>query len=363
MLVTESGSWARPSTLLASIRTGIGENLFTQSEKHWARLQPAVAPSFRKKALEARLAGLDAIIADDVAALPLDTDIDLELAMGIIALRVAAWVLLGEALDHARAEEIASHQREVVSWVGTRVGELTGFIPMAWGDAGRAMKEHRAVLNAYADEVIARAQARRAPEDDVMGALLRARPHGRPLSPSELQSHVLGLFLAGNETTAAALSWALVHGAHHPTEWARLRADAAAVGPYIDETMRLTPAVWGIPRTPARGGLDLARRGQVVTIYLRGINRDPKIWADPLEFDPDRHRVAGKDAQRALLPFGLGPRGCIGQHLAQAEMLAAVPALARHGDVQIAGAPVEDASFALRVRGGLRGRFTSPCVA
>ena len=58
MLVTESGSWARPSTLLASIRTGIGENLFTQSEKHWARLQPAVAPSFRKKALEARLAGL-----------------------------------------------------------------------------------------------------------------------------------------------------------------------------------------------------------------------------------------------------------------------------------------------------------------
>ena len=56
-------------------------------------------------------------------------------------------------------------------------------------------------------------------------------------------------------------------------------------------------------------------------MYLRGINHDPTRWPDPLRFDPSRRHDSGvekkiKDQQRSLLPFGLGPRGCIGQHLA-----------------------------------------------
>ncbi len=145
---------------------------------------------------------------------------------------------------------------------------------------------------------------------------------------------------------------------------------ARHVPPYVTETLRLTPAVWGIPRVPTRAGVTLsaggavskARRGQVATIYLRGMNRDPNRWPDPLRFDPARHDAArpGADAERplrALLPFGLGPRGCIGQYLALAEMEAVLPALARRGDVVIEGEVVEDASFALRVRGGLHGRL------
>ena len=98
----------------------------------------------------------------------------------------------------------------------------------------------------------------------------------------------------------------------------------------------------------------------MTTIYLRGINRDPKVWADPLRFDPSRHSDAAKEQQRALIPFGLGPRGCIGQHLAMAEMNAVVPALARRGDVVVEGPISEDARFSMRVRGGLRGRFVTP---
>jgi cytochrome P450 len=289
--------------------------------------------------------------------------------MGRIALRLAAWVLLGEQLDRSRAEEIAHHQREVVRWVGVRLGQFSGFVPVAPGARGRAMKRHRAVLNAYADEVIANARATRRGHDDVLDALLQARPSGNALAPERLRGHVLGLFLAGNETTGAALSWALVHAARTPAAWDKVRDEPGRhTMPFLTESLRLTPAVWGIPRTPSRAGVMLTadgvttrvRRGEVATVYLRGINRDPNIWPDPSRFDPSRHETATTEQQRALIPFGLGPRGCIGQHLAMAEMSAVLPALARHGNISVEGTVAEDPSFALRVQPQLNGRFTAP---
>ena len=237
--------------------------------------------------------------------------------MGRIALTLAAWVMLGDHLDATRAEEIAHHQREVVGWVGRQLGRLNGFIPIALGAEAREMKRHRAVLGAYADEVIARANAAdRA--DDVLGALVSARPSGKSLTPTELRGHVLGLFLAGNETTAAALSWALVHGAASPDDWARVRSEPSRYTlPFLTESLRLNPAVWGIPRTPNRAGVTLTaggattrvRRGQLATVYLRGINRDPKTWDDPLRFDPARHDDNDKQQRVRCSRSGSGPAG------------------------------------------------------
>jgi cytochrome P450 len=371
MLVGDADAWIRPPATLVPVRLGVGENLFSQPDRRWAQVQPAVAPAFRRKALEARLTEIDAIVDDDVGSISVGAEVDFSALLERVAMRCAAWVILGEELDAARAEELSLHQRAVVQWVSVRLGRLTGFVPLALGAPGREMKRHRAALNAYADEVIARA-AKRPAADDVLGALLRARPAGKPLSHDALRGHVLGLLLAGNETTAAALTWAVAHGAANPVEWSRLRArPAARVHAFLDESLRLNPAVWGIPRTPRRAGTVLAtpgsttrvRRGQVTTVYLRGINRDPGLWPDPLRFDPSRHESDGKEARRALIPFGLGPRGCIGQHLAMAEMSAVLPALTRRGDVVVDDEPVENPEFALRVRGGLRGRFVEPVTA
>ena len=95
-----------------------------------------------------------------------------------------------------------------------------------------------------------------------------------------------------------------------------------------------------------------------MNVYLRGINRDETTWRDPMRFDPGRHVATADEPHRSLLTFGLGPRGCIGQHLALAELVAVVPALAQHGDVTITGDGHEDPSFSMRVHGGLTGRFT-----
>jgi cytochrome P450 len=365
MLVTDGASWTRPPAMRVPIRLGVGENLFTQRDKAWARLAPQLAPAFRKRALDARLRDVDDLIDAEVSALPIGEEIDLELAMGRIALILAAWVLLGDHLDRERAAEIADHQRHVVAWVGNRLGRLSAAVPFAPGASARAMRAHRRVIDAYADDVIRRARSRDN-TGDVLDALLAARPRGAPIRAGSLRGHVLGLFLAGNETTAAALGWALVHASRNPAEWARLRDEPGRARVFVDETLRLTPAVWGFTRTPTRGGVQLragvrtvsVRRPEVVTVYVRAANRDPAVWPEPDHFDPDRHLAANREQERSLIPFGLGPRGCIGQHLAMAEMVAVLPAFARHGDVRIEHEIKEDASFALRVAGGLRGRFT-----
>ena len=140
MLVTNGDSWTRPPAMRVPIRLGVGENLFTQRDKAWARLQPQLAPAFRKRALDVRLADLDTVIEREVAALPIDEEIDLELAMGRIALILAAWVLLGDRLDRDQAGELANHQRHIVAWVGHRLSSIAAALPWTFGASARSMR-------------------------------------------------------------------------------------------------------------------------------------------------------------------------------------------------------------------------------
>ncbi|MBK5288275.1 MAG: cytochrome P450 [Acidimicrobiia bacterium] len=367
ILVTDAAAWTRPPTMRLPVRLGVGENIFTQTDKAWSQSQPLIAPAFRSRALASRLERLGEIIERQLSGVSVGQELDFELLMGQLALVIAAWVFLGDQLDTDQARDLAGHQRQVVEWVGHRLGALSAGIPFAWGGDARRMRGHRRALERYVDGVIDRAE----PDelgDTVLGRLRAARTRGRPLDRDAIRGHVLGLLLAGNETTAAALSWVLVHAAQHPDLWREVRRDPERVDPFVSETLRVKPAAWGLTRTPTRSGLTLpaeagpvrVRRPGVVTVYLRGIHRDPSVWPDPERFDPARHTGEDRDPARHLIPFGLGPRGCIGQHLALAELRAITPALATHGDVQITGTVSEDASFSLRAAGGLRGRFVEP---
>ncbi len=369
MLVSDAAAWTRPPAMRLPVRLGVGENIFAQSDRAWARAQPLVAPAFRGRALATRLERLDEIVAGQLAGVRLNEELDLELLMGRIALVIAAWVFLGEELEAAYAHDLADHQRHIVEWVGHRLGALSSGTPFAFGLDARRMREHRRTLEHYVDGVFDRVERDGDRDDTVLGRLRSARVAGRPLSPHAIRGHVLGLLLAGNETTAAALSWILVHAAAHPGLWSEVRRDPTRVDAFVSETLRLRPPAWGLTRTPTSGGATLpcegasirVRRPEVVTVYLRGIHRDAAIWPDPERFDPHRGADVGDPARvRNLIPFGLGPRGCIGQQLALAELRAITPALARHGDVVVGSTPAEDARFSLRPAGGLRGRFTGP---
>jgi cytochrome P450 len=362
MLITDADAWVRSSQQVVPSRLAVGESLFSRADRTWKLVQPQLAPHFRSKSLAPFLEGLDALLAEQVRDIPQRRNVNMTVVLHRIALTGAAWVMFGDRLDAARADELVAHQRAIVDWVGSRIGQPTGAIPVAFGRSARTMREHRAALRAYGAELLAR---RDATDQPILAAIRAATRRGDANDDRAATAEVLGLLFAGTETTAATVLWALVHASRHPEQWERIREDHTTVRPFVLETLRLTPAAWGLSRTPASRGAVLTsgdisqpvRRPLVVSVYLRHINRDADLWPDPLDFDPDRFESPDSDQLQSLLPFGLGPRSCIGQHLAMAELVALLPLLARRGNVTLDHEPFEDAQFALRPRDDLIVRF------
>lgn len=341
----------------------LGENLFTLSERRWKQIGPVLSPYFHGSAFSARLSRVSELVAEDVAGWPTNCRLDLDEATSRVALRTALWLLFGEEIDVHRANELVGHQRALMDWLGGRISRPSALIPFAVGTTGRATRHHRDGLHCYIRELIER-RRRADTSDDVLTALLAAKPHRRRLSDKELCGHVAGFIGAGNEVTAATLAWGLVFGAQNPQAFASLPDSAQNVHNYVLETIRLSSCAWSVTRRSNRatrlaaGGVSVRMpHGSAVMVYLRGMNRSSNLWSDPETFEPARHFDATRSQQRSFIPFGLGLRGCIAQQLALAELTEILPIVARKGPICIDGEITEEATFATRVKGGLWGQL------
>lgn len=186
--------------------------------------------------------------------------------------------------------------------------------------------------------------ARDEPRFDFLGQLMTANGRdGQTMDRAALIDEVMTLIVAGHETTASALAFAWYLIATHPDIRARLQAEAdgcdraklAATGGHDDpglaltdrviaETLRLYPPGWLLSRRArydhSLGGYPIAAGTQLV-ICPWLLHRHPAYWHAPDVFDPDRFLAARKPSRHAaFVPFAAGPRHCIGEHLAWAEM-------------------------------------------
>jgi len=197
---------------------------------------------------------------------------------------------------------------------------------------------------------------------DMLDLLLATRDEdGRTLSAREVRDQVVTFIVAGHETVASALTWAWDLLAHHPEAAARLRAEADALdGPatfddlprlpfaaaVLDETLRLYPPAWVITRRALEddelAGVPVAANALViVSPWL--VHRHASAWDRPEEFDPSRFldesgaRRRDVVASPAYLPFGAGPRLCIGRDMALLEGVLVLASLARAVDLEAVG--------------------------
>ena len=203
--------------------------------------------------------------------------------------------------------------------------------------------------------------------DDLLDMLLHATDEetGEGMSEQQLRDECVTLFTAGHETTAVAMGWLIYLLAQHPDVVTRLRTEAAAAlgnvpdatgmppvaafraMPYslqvVQEALRLYPPAWALSRMAVADdqiGPYTIPKGDTVVISPYLLHRDPVSWPDPDRFNPDRF-AEGRDRERpayAYLPFGGGPRLCIGNQFALLEMQILLVTFIRAFDVHLVNA-------------------------
>jgi cytochrome P450 len=195
------------------------------------------------------------------------------------------------------------------------------------GSLGRALDHLDDVI--YAEIARRRAQADLGERADILSLLMLARDEeGRAMTDQELRDELVTLLLAGHETTATSVAWAVERLVRHPDKLARLvrEIDAGEGDEYmqavISETLRVRPVVPMVVRVLREpldvGGRELPRGTRVVpSIYLT--NRNPKVYEAPREFMPERFLEKAPETF-SWIPFGGGIRRCIGASFATLEM-------------------------------------------
>lgn len=342
-------------------RSFLGDGLLTSEGASWARQRSVVSPLFAASARTTRLAAArdaaDAAVSrwrglrsSSLAML----DEMLRLTLGI------SWRLMfGEEIGERDA-----HIRETLAVAFDDVGRriVSPFAPPLWVPTPANVRVRRRLRRF--DELIEDALARSARTPGTMLASLRTQ-----FSGEELRDQVVTLLFSGHETTAVALAWTLLEASASDSLWGRLEADRddgeASLQALVRESLRLHPPVWGIPRT-AKSADDLGDlaipAGSIVLVSPFLMHRDPRAWDAPEEFRPQRFD-GGVPASARLhyMPFGFGPRHCVGRGLAEASLSTIVSRIARTCRLRpIPGAGPAEPLLTLRPPSGLRMSVSFP---
>lgn len=323
------------------LEPAIGDSMFIAEGAQWRWQRLAAAPAFAARHVEALAPVMTAAAEASAgriaaAAQPFDAYAEMVAATFDVISDVTFSGDEGfdrEGVHHAIDRYIASTARvsllDVLGappWV-PRPGRLI---------SGGALKRTKRL----ADRAIAE-RARRGPRvpPDLLD-LLRAGVDpetGRSMNGAELRDNLLTFIVAGHETTALTLSWALYLCAFDPAVQARAAAEAQAAGPRItadvlprlpyvqqivQEALRLYPPAAFLSRTARRADVLGGRQiqpGDTVMLPIYALHRHRMLWDDPDSFDPDRFAPGIERDRFAFLPFGGGPRICIGANFALQE--------------------------------------------
>ena len=346
-------------------RDVLGHGLLTSEEPLHMRQRRLAQPAF----LRERIAAYAEVIAGKTLAMtstwPSGTTLDLHPQMLELALRIVAKCLFD--LDSFAAEG----EPDDIAPIAVAVDSFMSFLPLSFLPfsqqiqrlpipAMRRLNAGKAHLDTLIYKMIAERRADPTDRGDLLSMLLNATdPEGdagaNTMSDRQLHDECITVILAGHETTANALSFAVHLLAHHPEVQQHLHEEAVAVLgersptaadyarlPYATqvfaEAMRLYPPVWITGRTcevPYEiAGYKMAK-GATLLAPQFAVHRDPRYWPEPDRFDPARHTPAAKAGRPryAYFPFAGGSRQCIAEGLAWMEGTLVLALIARNWEL------------------------------
>jgi cytochrome P450 len=266
-----------------------------------------------------------------VAAWSRQDDVEVEPQLAALTMQVAARALFGESIPDEDAavqdmRTVLSEFNLVTSWTTVLRNVLRVRSGLRFEEAWTRLAERAGYLATGTGPV---------------AEVLR----GSRLEPGEVAAEVRNILLAATETTSTALTWSLVELARNPALGAAVAEQGEPMAERVfAETLRLYPPAWFIGRlavadTELAG--ELVKEGSMVLVSPYLLHRDARHFDDPTVFDPERWRDGTAAAARAFtfLPFGAGPRRCIGEEIAWLEARAILVTLARAFEFELVGAP------------------------
>ena len=382
VLHTNLKNYRKPDSFNHSARPLVGNGILTSEGDFWRRQRRLVQPAFLRNSVSRLSSHMVASIGrfvDEWNEAADGRSLDVVPEMMRLALRIASMSLFSADIS-GEADAIGGAYRTAFEYVSLKMNARLMFRPL-WLPTrrNREFKRAKALLDRVVLDLVAR-RRRETPQGDVLDLLLAAQDEesGAGMSDEQLKDEALTLLTAGHETTGAALSWALYLLAKHPDAQAEFAAaatrhlqgrlptadDLASVPlatAVFEESMRLYPPAWGIPRETIEPdvvcGYPLPAKATLI-LSQQIIHRHPDFWQRPDEFDPSRFLPPNNVGRPkfAYFPFGAGPRICIGNHFAMIEGPLALAALVQRFHFELVpGQRIEaDPTFTLRPKYGVQ---------
>jgi cytochrome P450 len=358
LLLADLAPGTTKSPGLQRTRVLLGDGLLTSEGDAHRRARRLVAPAFSPRRLAAYTEGFSERAEAHVGQWSEGTVLEMRQQLARLTLDIVGSTLLGMDLRQDADDVRSALESALESFAGgapalamrRRRGPRPPDRQAAAAGVQRGADQRGAGLRARLDAIVAKIiEARRAEPSadrgDVVSALLAAAAGPDGLTPAEVHDHVITLIMAGHETTANALSWTLYLLSSHPEAEQALHAELARLDgrrpgfedlagltytrAVIAESMRLYPPAWILSRTltaDADFGGWHAPAGTIVAVSPLLLHHDARWFPDPDRFDPSRWLDGRRDVvpRHAYMPFGTGPRSCIGEQFAWAEATTAL---------------------------------------
>ena len=286
--------------------------------------------------------------------------IDLHKPMVRLTLRLVGKSLFGRSMGEAELEQIGNTITEIQSFI---VRQIVQPYKIPWFRISGETEKYQKLRRDADKIVLEHIQARREEldlEDDFLKILLETPYHdtGEPMGEGMALIESLQLMVAGNETSSNALTWIFYLLARHPEYIAQIRGEIEnVIGDepvdfknlhqleltlrVVDEALRLYPPFWMIDRIALKDdeicGIQIPA-GTLVIPYIYGTHRNPNMWTDAEAFDPGRFEPEQRKERHgySFIPFGGGPRICVGNNMAVMQILMIIVALVRKYDFELA---------------------------
>ena len=361
----------KQSIIYNRFRVAFGNGLVVSEGEHWKRqrklMQPMFVPGAVKQFLDVMQAAASEMTERWLPRCQAGTVFNMAEEMNRLTLEIAGRALFHEGFQQS-ADKI-SHWTEMINHYSAK--PPLPIIRAPWFPSRLNRSLHRTLreFQSFLQQMIAKRRevpshehvAKDRAQRDLLTILMEARDDetGLPMSDLQVMEEVLGMIIGGHETASSALTWLWYELDQHPEVRARVEQEMdqvlagqeltlAGVGELrytrmvIEETLRLHPPFWfenrNVMQAVELGGAKLPK-GAIVVFSRYSLHRHPQFWKDPQRFDPQRFEADHEENSRtsgAYVPFGYGPRLCIGLNFAMLELLVIVATVVQRYRVVVA---------------------------